>query len=77
MVSMSWNWSSSCSSKSIAFCKDGSIDICFGPKAPEAKASNWIPTLPGKRFFLLWRSYGPERAVFTKTGQLPDMEEVG
>jgi len=56
--------------------QDGSVDLYFGPKAPKGKASNWIPTLPGKRFFLLFRFYGPERAVFDKSWQLPDIEEV-
>jgi len=56
---------------------DGSVDLYFGPKAPEGKASNWIPTLPGKRFFMLFRFYGPGREVFDKSWQLPDIEKVG
>jgi hypothetical protein len=56
--------------------QDGSVDLYFGPKAPEGKASNWIPTLSGKRFFLLFRFYGPDRAVYDKSWQLPDIEEV-
>jgi len=55
---------------------DGSVDLYFGPKAPEGKAANWIPTQLGKRFFLLFRFYGPERAVFDKSWQLPDMETI-
>jgi hypothetical protein len=55
---------------------DGSVDLYFGTEAPEGKASNWIPTLLGKRFFLLFRFYGPGRAVFDKSWQLPDIEEV-
>jgi len=56
--------------------QDGSVDLYFGPKAPKGKASNWIPTLPGKRFFLLFRFYGPEKAVFDKSWQLSDIKEV-
>ena len=56
--------------------QDGSVDLYFGPKAPEGKASNWIPTKPGKRFFLLFRFYGPGKAVFDKSWQLPDMEKI-
>ena len=55
---------------------DGSVDLYFGPTVPEGKASNWIPTLPGKRFFMLFRFYGPERAVFDKSWQLSDMETL-
>jgi len=39
---------------------DGSVDIYFGPKAPKGKESNWLPTDPKRRFFLLSRFYGPE-----------------
>jgi hypothetical protein len=56
--------------------QDGSVDLYFGPNAPQGKRSNWIPTLPDKRFFLLFRFYGPERAVFDKSWQLPDMETL-
>ena len=27
---------------------DGSVDVYFGPKAPEGKESNWVQTIPGK-----------------------------
>ncbi|MGB5890300.1 MAG: DUF1214 domain-containing protein, partial [Thermoanaerobaculia bacterium] len=37
---------------------DGSVDIYFGPKAPEGKEGNWLPTDPKRRFFLLARFYG-------------------
>jgi hypothetical protein len=54
---------------------NGSVDLYFGPKAPEGKATNWIPTKPGKRFFLLFRFYGPERAVYDKSWKLNDLEK--
>ena len=54
--------------------QDGSVDLYFCPKPPEGKRSNWIPTLSGKRFFLLFRFYGPTRAVFDKSFQLNDMD---
>jgi hypothetical protein len=44
---------------------DGSVDIYFGPKAPKGKESNWLPTDPKRRFFLLFRFYGPEPALYT------------
>jgi hypothetical protein len=54
--------------------QDGSVDLYFGAKAPAGKKSNWIPTLPGKRWFLLFRFYGPTRAVFDKSWQLNDID---
>ena len=55
---------------------DGSVDLYFSAKAPEGKQSNWIPTLPGKRFFLLFRFYGPSEAMFDKSWKLRDLVEV-
>ena len=31
--------------------EDGSVDVYFGPKAPEGKEANWIPTAEGQRFY--------------------------
>jgi hypothetical protein len=56
--------------------QDGSVDVYFGPKAPEGKEANWIPTQTGRRFFLLFRFYGPEPAVFDGSFQLNDIELV-
>jgi hypothetical protein len=53
---------------------DGSVDIYFGPKAPKGKETNWLPTDPKRRFFLLSRFYGPEPALFDKSFQLNDIE---
>lgn len=55
---------------------DGSIDVFFGPKAPDGKASNWVPTSAGRQFEVLFRLYGPEKPLFDKTWQLPDIVEV-
>ena len=56
--------------------KDGSVDIYFGPKAPKGKESNWLPTDPKRRFFLLARFYGPEPALFDGTFELNNIELV-
>ena len=55
---------------------DGSVDIYFGPKAPKGKESNWLPTDPKRRFFLLARFYGPEPALFDGSFELNDIELV-
>ena len=56
--------------------EDGSIDIWFGPRAPEGKESNWVPTNAGGTFEVLFRFYGPQKPVFDKTWQLPDIEKI-
>jgi hypothetical protein len=55
---------------------DGSVDLYFGPKPPEGKEANWIPTLDGRGFEVLFRLYGPEKPLFDKTWQLPGLEEL-
>ena len=55
---------------------DGSVDIFFGPSAPAAKESNWIPTDPNGRFEVLARFYGPQKPLFDKTWKLNDIEKV-
>jgi hypothetical protein len=55
---------------------DGSVDVYFGPTAPDGMESNWIYTEPGKRWFALFRFYGPEAALFDKRWTLTDIEEI-
>jgi hypothetical protein len=55
---------------------DGSVDIYFGPKAPEGKESNWVPTSADGKFEVLFRFYGPEKPLFDKTWKLPDIEKM-
>jgi hypothetical protein len=55
---------------------DGSVDVYFGSKAPKGREANWVPADPKRKFELLFRLYGPEKAFFEKTWKLPDVEEV-
>ncbi|MEZ2345452.1 DUF1254 domain-containing protein [Terriglobus sp. RCC_193] len=55
---------------------DGSVDIYFGPKAPDGKDNNWVPTDPNRKFEVMFRLYGPQPALFQKTWVLPDVEKV-
>ena len=55
---------------------DGSVEIYFGPKAPKGKESNWLPTVPKRRFFLLARFYGPKLEIKNGSFILNDMELV-
>ena len=55
---------------------DGSTDIYFGPKAPNGKESNSVPTDPQRGFELLFRLYGPRKELFDKVWVLPDVEKI-
>lgn len=43
----------------LAYNDDGSVDLLFGPEAPEVNAGNWIQTLAGKSWCAVFRLYGP------------------
>jgi hypothetical protein len=53
---------------------NGSVDVYFGPKAPEGLESNWIPT--GEDWFILFRLYGPKEGWFESGWKLPDFEKI-
>jgi hypothetical protein len=55
---------------------DGSVDLDFGAAAPDGKASNWIDTGSSEKFEVLFRLYGPQKALFEKTWDLPDVEKI-
>ena len=44
-------------SKKLVLNADESIDIWFGPFAPEGKKNNWIQTIPGKEWHIVIRLY--------------------
>jgi hypothetical protein len=62
--------------KGLAVNADGSVDVYFGPKAPVGRANNWIQTIPGKGWNMLFRLYGPLEPWFDKTWKLSEIEEV-
>jgi hypothetical protein len=53
---------------------DGSIDLYFGPTAPDGTEPNWTQTVPGKGFFLILRLYGPLEPWFERTWQPGEVE---
>lgn len=55
---------------------DGSVDIYFGPKAPNGEDSNWVPTDPKRGFELMFRLYAPKKEFFDKIWVLPDVRRV-
>jgi len=52
---------------------DGSVDLYMGDRAPRGYESNWLPSA-GIDFFLIFRFYGPGRAIYEKTWKLPEIE---
>jgi hypothetical protein len=55
---------------------DGSVDLYFGPKPPAGNDTNWVPTDPKGKFEVLFRLYGPQKALVDKTWKLPDIEKT-
>jgi hypothetical protein len=55
---------------------DGSIDIWFAPEAPAGREKNWIKTLPGEGWGILFRLYGPLEPYFDKTWVPDDITKV-
>ena len=53
---------------------DGSYDIYFGPAAPAGKERNWLQTIPGKGWNMLFRLYGPLQPWFDKAWRPGDPE---
>jgi hypothetical protein len=46
---------------------DGSWDVYFGPEAPEGRESNWIQTVPGKGWNMIFRLYGPLESFYDQS----------
>ena len=55
---------------------DGSVDLYFGPQAPEGFENNWVQTIPGRGWWVWFRFYSPAEAFFDKSWQLPDFEKI-
>lgn len=55
---------------------DGSINLYFGPKAPAGKEANWIETVPGKGWYVIFRLYGPLEPWFDKTWRPGEFEPM-
>ena len=62
--------------KGLVVNKDGSVDVWFGPRAPAGMEKNWIQTVPGKGWNMLFRLYGPLEPWFDKTWKLSEIEVV-
>ena len=60
----------------LKYNEDGSVDLYFGPEAPEGYENNWIQTVPGKGWFAVLRLYGPLDPWFDKTWRPGEFEIV-
>jgi hypothetical protein len=52
--------------------EDGSVELYFGPEAPEGKEKNWVKTIPGEGWEILLRLYGPLESYFDGTWKPDD-----
>ena len=55
---------------------DGSLDLYFGPSAPAGRERNWLRTVAGKGYFVIFRLYSPTRAFFDASWKPGDIEKV-
>ncbi len=62
--------------KGVVMNSDGTVDVYFSQKAPQGKEANWVPTEAGEDFFLYFRFYGPEQAVWDKSWKLNDLKKT-
>jgi hypothetical protein len=55
---------------------DKSVDVYFGPKAPAGKENNWVQTMPGKGYSVIFRLYSPLKPWYDKTWRPSEIERV-
>lgn len=55
---------------------DGSIDVWFGPQAPEGKEPNWVQTAPGMGWNVVLRLYGALEPWFDNSWRPSEIELV-
>ena len=56
--------------------RDGTVDLYFGPTAPEGMEANWLQTVPGKGWWTILRLYNPLQGFFDKTWQPGEIHPV-
>ncbi len=60
----------------LTYNEDGTVDLYFGPTAPEGYENNWVKTVPGRGWWVWFRFYSPAEAFFDKSWQLTDFEKA-
>ncbi|QYU68560.1 DUF1214 domain-containing protein [Leptolyngbya sp. 15MV] len=56
---------------------DGSTDLFIGPRMPEGRRANWMPTPAERGWFAVFRLYGPTEAALNRTWKPGDIERIG
>jgi len=56
--------------------EDGSFDVFIGPEPPAGKENNWLQTVPGKGYNIIFRLYGPLQSWFDQSWRLGDPELI-
>ncbi|WOH38641.1 DUF1214 domain-containing protein [Thalassotalea fonticola] len=62
--------------KSVKKNADGTITIHFAPKAPKGAEGNWVQTIEGKGYNVIFRVYGPTETWFDKSWKPSDFHLV-
>jgi len=62
--------------KGIVVNPDSSVDVWFGPVAPQGHEANWVQTVPNKGWNVLLRLYGPLQPWFDKTWKPGEFQQV-
>ena len=62
--------------KGIVINPDSSVDVWFGPTAPAGHEANFVQTVPGKGWNVLFRLYGLLEPWFDKTWRPGEFESV-
>jgi hypothetical protein len=57
--------------------EDGSFTLYFGPQAPQGYQNNWLETIPGKSWFVIFRMYAPLKPWIDQTWRPSEVELVG
>jgi len=61
----------------LAVNRDGSTEICVGPRAPAGHEQNWLCTGGEDGWFACLRLYAPTAPFFDRTWAVPDFESRG
>jgi len=62
--------------KAVKRNSDGSFDIYFAPQAPQGQENNWIQTIAGKGYNIIFRLYGPLESFYDQTWKPSNPELV-
>ena len=58
----------------LSYNDDGSVDLYFGPSAPNELENNWVNTSASQGWFVWFRFYGTKESFFDGSWQLEDFE---